>query len=116
MNANPLSDTERTVATTASVTATAPGAPNASATVNAARPAVTEIATPRSGFILEPTLSETAPATIRATAPSTWLTVTTTPAETADQPCPSTSHASRNACSMPCGSTNSTEAPCTRCR
>ena len=71
VNARPLSDTDSTVAITPSVTAMTPGAPSASAAASAARPAVTEIATPRMGVMRDPTRSDTAPATIRATAPST---------------------------------------------
>ena len=95
-----------------STTAMASGSVSASSAIVA--PAST--ATQRSGRTREPTMSESCPTAIRPRAPSTWVTATSAPAAAADQSRSCTSQVSEKVHTRNCGTTSSTETPCTRIR
>src|SRR5262245_16109121 len=107
VNANPLSDTVITDATTISATLT--GEPSQS--VRASTPIAADAASAmeRIGLSRELTMSDQRPTAIRPAAPSSWATVTITPADAADQPRSVISHTSVNVHTTTCGTTSRTD-------
>src|SRR3954470_1523654 len=107
VNANPLSDT---VITDATITiATLIGEPSQSVNARRAIAAAADSAMTRIGFSREPATSDHRPAAIRPAAPSTCASVTSRPAEPADQPRSTINQTSVNVHTTTCGATRSTD-------
>ena len=107
VKANPLSDT---VITDATITiATLIGEFSQSVSANRPIDAAAASAMTRIGRSRERTMSDHRPAAIRPAAPSTWASVTSRPADAADQPRSAINHTSVNVHTTTCGATRSTE-------